>query len=110
MNDFHLAFRCSDSSFAFFLEAVQDEYRFFKLDCIDGAVGSARIVFNKLQYACAAKTLQHLCRIVLLAVLREMQSVPEEFAYRNRKCQQIFLAASDPDKRLLGVVHENSIP
>jgi hypothetical protein len=47
---------------------------------------------------------------VLLAVLGEVQSVAEELSHTNGKANQVFLAASDPEKRSFGGVHLMIIP
>ena len=45
-----------------------------KLDGVDGAVGSVRIVFDYLQYSGTAEALRHLGGVVLLAVLGKFRA------------------------------------
>ena len=53
----------------FFLEAMQDEHRFGKLDRVDRAVRTASIVFYDLKHAGTSEALERLCGVVLIADL-----------------------------------------
>ena len=60
---------------------VKDKHRLGKLDSLDRPVRAILIVIHQLQYARAAKALEHLGRIVLFAALREVQRMPKELAH-----------------------------
>ena len=109
-SDLHVSLGRSYAAFAFLLEAVQDKHRFLELDCVDGPIGSVDIVFDHLQHSGSSKPLQCFGGAVLLAVLGEVQSVAEELSHTNGKAHQVFLAASDPEKRSFGGVHLMIIP
>ncbi len=70
---------------------MQNEYGLLEPDCVHSAVCSIRVVFNDLQHSGASEALERLCSIVCFAVLSEVQSVTEEFSYRNRKRIRSFL-------------------
>lgn len=94
----------------FFLEAVQDEHRFLELHGIDRAVGATCVVLDDFQDAGTAEALEHFRRIVPVAVLGEVQGMPEELAHAGRKRHQVLLAAPDPDERFFLFGHRHSIP
>src|SRR5580698_7611892 len=71
-NRLHVLYRCTDSSFALLLKAVQDENGFLIPDGVNSAVRPVRIVFNQLQHSSASKPFQHLGCIVPFAVLSKM--------------------------------------
>lgn len=79
--------------------------RFLESYGIDGAKSAANLVFHDLKHTCSAESLQYLCRFVAFASLGEMQRMPEELSHWNRKRHQVPLAASNPDERLLEVIH-----
>lgn len=80
---------------------MQHEHRFLVPHRVDGAEGAAFIVLDDFQHAGAAEALERLGGAVLLAVLREMQRMPEEPANVDGKRHQVLLAAAEPLKRLL---------
>ena len=63
---------------------MKDEYRFFELHGIDGTRGAAYVVFNNLKHSGAAKALEHLRCIVLIAGLGKGKRVTEESPYASR--------------------------
>jgi hypothetical protein len=89
---------------------VQHENRFLELDGVDGSVRSTRVVFDHFQYSRAPETFQHLCGVVLFAVLGKVQGVTEELPYANRQRHQVLFAASNPYQRFFGGKHKLIIP
>ena len=63
---------------------MQNKYGFFELHGINGTIGAAPIVLNNLEHPGAAKSLEHLRRIVLIADLSKGKSVAEESPYVGR--------------------------
>ena len=90
---------------ALLLEAMQDKYRFSDSHGINGTLGAAGIVFNKLKYSRTAKALEHLRRIVPITGLSKGKRVTEESPYVGRQCHQVFVAAGYPFERLFVVAH-----
>src|SRR6266567_1024622 len=106
-NGVQIFFRRTDSTLALLLKTVQNEYGLLEPDCVHSAVCSIRVVFNDLQHSGASEALERLCSIVCFAVLSEVQSMTEEFSYRNRKRHQVLLAAANPDEGLFGDAHSD---
>ena len=92
------------------LEAMQDKHRFRKFDGVDGAIGAAGIVFDNFQNTSPSKAFEWLCRVMLAASLREIQGVTKELPHIRRQRHKVFLAAADPDERLIFVGHALVIP
>jgi len=88
---------------------VQDEHRLLELHGIDCAVRTACIILNHFEDTGAAEALEHLRRVVPIAVLGEVQGVTEELPHVDRKRHQVFLAAPDPDQRFFLNGHLNII-
>ncbi len=84
---------------------MQNENRLPKLDRVDGAVSSVRIVLRYFQNSGSAETLQYLGGVVLLALLGKIQGVTEKLPHRNRQHHQVFLAAPHPIKTLRWSIH-----
>ncbi len=110
MNDVHTLLRRSNTALAFLLKVVQYEDGFFELDGVDGPVGSVGIIFDDLQHSGASEAFQNFSCVMMLSVLGRVERVAKEFSHPNGKRDQVFLAAPDREKRLLGVVHTPVIP
>ena len=80
-NDVYIPFGRIDAAPALFAKAMQHKHRLGKLDGVHRPVRAILIVIHQFQYARAAKALEHLGRIVLIAALREVQRMPKELAY-----------------------------
>ena len=63
---------------------MKDKYSFVKLNCINGTIGAAGIVFYNLKHSGAAKALEHLRCIVVIAGLSKGKCVTEESPYVSR--------------------------
>jgi hypothetical protein len=87
---------------------VQDEHRFRVLHRVDGPVRAAGIVLDNLKHAGTAEALEHLCRVVLIAHLRQRQCVTEAPAHVRRQRHQILVAARDPFERFFFIGHGGS--
>jgi hypothetical protein len=87
------------------LKAVENEDCRLEFDGIDGAVCPLRIVFDNLEHAGARESFEYFGSVVLLANLCKVKSMTEKLSHGNWKLQQIFLAAPDPDDRLLKFAH-----
>jgi hypothetical protein len=68
----------------FFQEAMQHEHDFLVPHRVDGAVGTTFVVLGHFQNTSAAEALERLGCIVLVAVLSEVQCMPEESAHDYR--------------------------
>jgi len=84
---------------------MKDKYSFFELHGINGTIGAAGIVFNNLKNSSAAKALEHLRRIVLIAGLGKGKCVTEKSPYAGRQCHQVFVTTAYPLERLFVIEH-----
>ncbi len=78
---------------------MQHKYGFGELDGIHRAVGTATGIFNELKHAGTAKAFEYLCRIVLIAGLRQGQRVTEKPPHVGWQGHQVLVAATDPFER-----------
>jgi len=108
-NDFHVLFWRDNSALALLLEAVQDKHRLLELHGVDGTIRSADIVFDYLQDTGTSEAFEHFRRVVLPAVLGEVQGVTEELPYVGGERHQVFFATSEPHERLFFVGHWDDI-
>ncbi len=101
MSSFGVAIPC----LLFFSEAMQNENCFLELHGVDRTIRAAGIVFDDFQHAGTAEAFHHLCCVVSVPALGEIQDMTEEPAHFLRKRHQILLAATLPDEQLFVEAH-----
>ena len=100
VDDVYGFFRRSDAALAFFLEAVKDKHCLSKLDGVHGPVSATNIVLHNFKHPCTTKALEHFGGIMLVACLCQRQSKAKQSPNLSRQGHQVFVAATDPFKRL----------
>ena len=78
--------RRGDPLLALLLDAVQDERGFFELHGVDGAVRATGIVIDHLEHTGAAKALEHLRCVMLIARLSKGQCITKEPPHARTLC------------------------
>lgn len=114
MNDVHVLLWGGDAALALLLKAVQDKHRLGKPHGVDSAVGAAGIVFHRLQHPGAAKALEHLGHVMLVASLGQRQGIAEETPPVHGQGHQVLVAAPYPLQRFFfwhfGNIYEKVYP
>ena len=72
MDNVQIFFRCLNATPAFLLKHMKNEHCDIEFHGIDSAISAARVILNYLKHTGAAKTFQHFCVYMPLAMLRNI--------------------------------------